>query len=435
MKPLNLTFNAKSGNLQQLLLLFIVTICIMLNKKAASADEFGAFNTENSQAQLVFINTSFENACPLYWEVDPEGIVNVYLVYDQERSSRNRANGHWFFQIQANKGSDLTIILNNFDNIWNGKKGSPISNRTICFTSKDGRKWNAVGTKKIDGNRLKLQIHMDRDTLFVARLEPYCLSDLEKLKKEIHKQRFVAILPIGHTVEGRELEIIRIGNPDVPYRVLLRARAHPWESGGSWVLQGLIKRLLCDDRDSRRYLRRYCVYIMPMANKDGVVRGRTRFNMLGSDLNRNWHEAADQHYAPENYALESWIKSMISKGQSPQLAIDLHNDESGKLHVSRPNINLESYLNCMEYMEQLLRKYTWFTEGSTKKGYRNPGTFGEGLLERYGIAACVLELNANWIAGLKQYPSGKSWELFGRQLCEVFFHYFDSKLCELESKF
>ena len=428
MKPLNLTFDAKSGNLWQLLVLFVITICIVLSRKTAPAAEPGASNAATNQAQLVFINTSFENACPLYWEVDSEGIANVYLVYDQERSSLNRANGHWFFQLQAKKGSELTIILNNFDNVWNGKKGSPISDRTICFTSNDGRKWRAIGTKKIDGNRLKLQIYMDQDTLFVARLEPYRLSDLEKLKKEIRNHRLVAILPIGHTVEGRELEIIRIGNPKVSHRVLLRARAHPWESGGSWVVQGLIKRLLRDDKDSRRYLSRYCVYIMPMANKDGVVRGRTRFNMLGRDLNRNWDEAADKHYAPENYALESWIESMISKGQSPHLAIDLHNDESGKLHVSRPNINLENYLTRMELLERLLRTHTWFTEGSTGKGFRNPGTFGEGLLERYGITACVLELNANWIAGRKQYPSGKNWELFGRQLCEVFFHYFDSKL-------
>jgi hypothetical protein len=40
----------------------------------------------------------------------------------------------------------------------------------------------------------------------------------------------------------------------------------------------------------------------------------------------------------------------------------------------------------------------------------------------------TVELNANWIAGLKQYPSGKNRELFGRQLCEAFLHYFDQKL-------
>ncbi len=129
---------------------------------------------------------------------------------------------------------------------------------------------------------------MDKGSLYLARLPPYRLSDLEALKRRIRDDRRVEIVTIGKTVEGRELEIIRVGNPDAAHRVLLRARAHPWEPGGNWVVEGLIQRLLRDDVDARRYLDAYCVYIMPMANKDGVARGRTRFNLLGSDLNRKW---------------------------------------------------------------------------------------------------------------------------------------------------
>ena len=50
---------------------------------------------------LAYINTSFENASPLYWEADPNGLVHVCLVYDQQRNSPNRANGHWFLQLQT----------------------------------------------------------------------------------------------------------------------------------------------------------------------------------------------------------------------------------------------------------------------------------------------------------------------------------------------
>ena len=80
----------------------------------------------------------------------------------------------------------------------------------------------------------------------------------------------------------------------------------------------------------------------------------------------------------------------------------------------------------MEVLEVALRRHTWFTEGSTGAGYSNPGTIGEGLLERFGITACVLELNANWIAGLDDYPSARHWQSFGARLCEVFYHYFDT---------
>jgi len=162
-----------------------------------------------------------------------------------------------------------------------------------------------------------------------------------------------------------------------------------------------------------------------MANKDGVARGRTRFNMLGKDLNRDWDRPADPKLAPENHALETWLEGMIAAGRRPDLAIDLHNDNSGKLHVSRPEGEHEAYYANMERLEALLRAHTWFTEGSTGKGFRNPGTIGEGLLERYGVHACVLELNANWIAGLDDYPSGTHWERFGAGLADVFFAYFE----------
>ena len=93
--------------------------------------------------KIQFINTSFENASPFNWEIDSSGTVIIELIYDHERSSINRANQHWHFQVQARPGSDLTFILKNFDNIWNGMKSDPISDRTPCFISTDGKNWTA----------------------------------------------------------------------------------------------------------------------------------------------------------------------------------------------------------------------------------------------------------------------------------------------------
>jgi hypothetical protein len=385
----------------------------------------GQAQAGQTTTDLEFIDTSFENASPLYWEIDAEGVIHIYPVYDQERASPNRANGHWHFQLHAKTGAKLTLVLHNLDNVWNGKKDSPVSARTISFVSVNGREWQALPTKLLPANRLQLKVTMPGPRLYVARLEPYRLSGLAKLLETIRDDSRVEITRIGKTVEGRDLKIIRVGKADAPYRVFLRARAHPWEPGGNWVVQGLIRRLLKEDEAARRYLARYCVYILPMANKDGVARGRTRFNLQGKDLNRDWDKPADAKLAPENHALETWIESLIEKGQKLDLALDFHNDEDGRLHISRPRgTDLTRYLQRMKTLEDLLRKHTWFTEGSTGEAFHNAGTIGEGLLARYGIDAAVHELNANWIAGLKAYPSGKNWELYGEQLCQVFFEYF-----------
>jgi hypothetical protein len=78
----------------------------------------------------------------------------------------------------------------------------------------------------------------------------------------------------------------------------------------------------------------------------------------------------------------------------------------------------------MDTLETLLRLHTWFTEGSTQATFRNAGTLGEGWLLRYHIDAAVHEFNANWIAGLKDYPSRRHWETYGEKLSVVFYDYF-----------
>jgi len=388
---------------------------------AASA----AAQRETPKSKLAFINTGFENASPLQWQTDSNGTIQVFLLYDYERNSPNRAAGHWHFQLQGEPGADLTLVLHNFDNVYNGRPGVAVSKKSLCYVSPNGKQWKVLPAEFLEGNCLRLRVHLDEPSLYLARLEPYRLSDLQRLLGEIRGHPLVEITEIGRTVEGRPLEIVRVGKPDAPYRVLLRARAHAWEPGGNWVVQGLIRGLLSDDEVARRCLQRCCVYVLPMANKDSVARGRTRFNSLGKDLNRDWDRPADERLAPENHALEAWIQRMIERGARPHFAMDLHNDEGGGLHLSRPPIDgVERHLERMKRFEQLLRRHTWFTEGSSGSKFRNPGTLGEGLLERYGIDACILEFNCNWIAGLKQYPSGEAWEQFGRGLREVFYDYF-----------
>jgi len=375
---------------------------------------------------LEFIDTSFENASPLWYETAPDGSIQVYLIYDRERASPNRAAGHIHFLLHAAPGTKLTLEFRNLDNVWNGQPGSVARELKTLVISEDGREWTPVPTESLPENRVRLSVEMPGPRLYVARVEPYRLSDLARLLDTIRRSPLVDITAIGQSAGGRELEIVRIGNPDAPYRVFLRGRAHPWEAGSSWIVQGFVDRLLKDDEGAKRFLKQYVAYILPMANKDGVARGMTRFNVLGKDLNRNWDAPADPRVSPENGSLERWLERMIQAGRKPHLAIELHNDGSGRLHISRPPVpQLDQHLARMATLETLLREHTWFTEGSTNAAFRNSGTLGDGWLQRYGIDAVVHEFNCNWIAGLKDYPSAQHWTTYGGKLADVFHEYFN----------
>jgi hypothetical protein len=372
-----------------------------------------------------FVDTSFENASPLWYEHAADGTVRIHLLYDHERASPNRAAGHIHFLLHAAAGTHVTLEFRNLDNVWNGQPGSVARELKTVVVSENGREWKSVPTQSLAGDRVQLTVRMPGPRLYVARLEPYRASDLDRFVESIRQNRLVEVAPIGTTVDGRALEVIRIGSGRAPYRVFVRARAHPWESGSSWVAHGLIQRLLKDDADAKAFLRQYTLYILPMANKDGVARGMTRFNLRGKDLNRNWDKPADAHLAPENAALERWLEAAIAAGRRPHLAIELHNDGRGLLHISRPPVpQLDRHLARMATFEDLLRKKTWFTEGSTAPTFRNSGTLGDGWLQRYGIDAVVHELNCNWIEGVRDYPSARHWVTYGEKLADVFHTYF-----------
>ncbi|MDA8744532.1 M14 family zinc carboxypeptidase [Rubripirellula amarantea] len=378
---------------------------------------------------LRFIDTSFANASPIDWEVLEDGRVRIDMLYDHERESPNRAALHWHFRIEADPGSDITMLLNNFHNVWNGRPGLAVDDKTIAFTSEDGNDWLAKQTEFLEADgQLQFTVRVPASgSLYVARLPAYHAENLERLISDIRNHPMVEITPIGKTVQGRPLEIIRVGDAEAANRVFMRARAHPWEAGGNWVVEGMIRHLI-EDRGTNRpsYFDSFCLYVMPMANKDGVAMGRSRFNMFGKDLNRDWDAPADAALCPENDALERWLTTMLADGKRPHLALEMHNDASGKLHLSRPVGNENSgYLQRMAKLESLLRQKTWFREGATDPSFNNPGTLGDGWLSRYGIDAVVHELNANWIEGLGETPSSENWMLYGRQLCDVFEAYFE----------
>jgi Zinc carboxypeptidase len=409
-----------------MLRLMALSVAIALAVSGNQLDSSPSLSTQDSVAALDFIDTTIENGSPMWYEI-VDNVIRLNLIYDHERSSPNRAAGHVHFVLHARPGASFTLEFRNLDNVWNGQPGSVAGELKTVAISDDGKAWTTLPTDSLPGNRVQLRVTMTGRRLYVARMEPYRLSDLDRLLETIRSHRLVRIEPIGRTAAGRQLEIVRIGDPAAPHRVFVRARAHPWEAGSSWVAQGLIDRLLRDDEESRRFLSVYHVSVLPMANKDGVARGATRFNLRGMDLNRNWDKAADPELSPENAALERWLAGEIAAGRKPQLALELHNDGNGLLHISRPPVPLlERHLSRMKTFEALLRRHTWFTEGTTSPSFRNSGTLGEGWLLRYGIDAAVHEFNCNWIEGLNQPSSSTHWRAYGAGLAPVFYEYFET---------
>jgi hypothetical protein len=388
---------------------------------------------QSEKIRIRFIDNFFENASPLNWKIQGDTIIKIFLFADYERESLNRQTDHWYFKLEADKGTRVRLILSKLlPDVYNGREATNwwnFKNDISCYISYDRKTWEAIGTSRLPGMELMVEFIMKEDSVYVIRMPPYTISDLENLKTRISSNKLVKIFNIGTTIEKRPLEIIQLGNPDAPNSVIIRARAHPWEAGGNWVVEGLINEFI--SQNSKKWQETFCVYIMPMANKDGVARGMTRFNLAGKDLNRNWDTKSDPALCPEKYALENFIEDLIKKGVKPSLGIDIHNDDAGGINLATHSKDDVRFIENMKLFEKLMREHTSFSENvsySWKTSGRSSSfvLFENGLLERYGIEAMVYELNANWISSLNKMPSQNDWMEIGKNLNEVFYKYFSS---------
>src|SRR5205814_9415518 len=80
----------------------------------------------------------------------------------------------------AKPGSRLTLEFRNLDNVWNGVSGSIARELKAVVISEDGRAWKSVPLESLPENRVQLHVEMPGPRLYVARVEPYRLSDLDK---------------------------------------------------------------------------------------------------------------------------------------------------------------------------------------------------------------------------------------------------------------
>ncbi|KFH08829.1 flagellar/basal body protein [Toxoplasma gondii MAS] len=113
--------------------------------------------------------------------------------------------------------------------------------------------------------------------------------------------------------------------------LFISARVHPGESSASWVLQGLLAFLLAPAEPRASLLREtFRIFVVPMLNVDGVVRGNSRCALCGQDLNRVWREP-DRRFHPSIFCAKALLHQ-AQRDSRALLFLDLH-AHSTKLDV------------------------------------------------------------------------------------------------------
>ncbi len=227
----------------------------------------------------------------------------------------------WFhFRVGACAGRELELKITGlaasaYPDGWVGYR---------ACVSEDRDYWARAETRydaAMDGGTLTIRYTPSAGTCWFAYFAPYSMERHHDLVAEIAASEGVEHKVLGRSLEGQPIDCFSMG--EGPRQIWLIARQHPGEAMAEWWMEGALD-MLTDPADPHaRKLRQLCrFHIVPNANPDGACRGNLRTNVLGVNLNREWHEPTLER-APEVLAIRN---AMDASGVD--FFMDVHGDEA-----------------------------------------------------------------------------------------------------------
>ncbi|MFM9434779.1 murein tripeptide amidase MpaA [Janthinobacterium sp. CG_23.3] len=188
--------------------------------------------------------------------------------------------------------------------------------------SYDTENWFRVPTT-FDGQVMTVLHTPELDSVYYAYFEPYSWERHLRLLGEVAENPLARVHDLGSSVDGRDMNLVVIGNPQAQKKIWFIARQHPGETMAEWFIEGLIDSLLDDANPiARKLLQRAVFYIVPNMNPDGSVRGNLRTNAAGANLNREWMTPTPER-SPEVLCVKNKIHEV-----GCDMFFDIHGDEA-----------------------------------------------------------------------------------------------------------
>lgn len=190
-----------------------------------------------------------------------------------------------------------------------------------AVASYDRQSWFRVPTS-FDGQILTVRHTPLHDSIYFAYFEPYSWERHLDFLGGVASSPSAQVTDLGSTIEGRDINLVIVGDPSASKKIWVIARQHPGESMAEWFAEGMLRSLI-DQSDpfARRLLDKAVFYVVPNMNPDGSVRGNLRTNARGANLNREWMTPSLEH-SPEVYFVRNKIHEV-----GCDLFLDIHGDE------------------------------------------------------------------------------------------------------------
>ena len=300
----------------------------------------------------------------------------------------------WFhFRVTGEKGQKLRLIIENAGSAAY-PKGWENYNAVV---SQDTMAWRRVPTS-YDGQHLTIETELAETSIYVAYFAPYSSERHQMLIAGAQNYEHSCVSVLGQTLDGRDLDLITIGEPGPDKRVIwITARQHPGETMAEWWMEGFLERMLDPiSASSKDLLSRAVFYVVPNMNPDGSARGHLRTNAVGVNLNREW-KTPSLEKSPEVYFV---LQKMIETGCD--FALDVHGDEALPYNFIAGTEGIPSWSDRLATLQDTFKNVyvkssngafqTQYGYPTSARGKANMTICSSAVAERFDCLAMTLEL-------------------------------------------
>ncbi len=246
-------------------------------------------------------------------------IIDISKLQFKIRKDTNSHFAQWFyFQLNNVENKELAITISD---LKNSAYPEGWKNYNVC-ASYDNEYWFRVKSV-FDKDNLNFKIIPTEKSIYFAYFEPYSYERHLELINYANQSDMANHTVLGSTVEGRNIDLITIGDIKAKYKVWIIARQHPGETMAEWFMEGLIDKLLDEQDATSKALINNCVfYLVPNMNPDGAFNGNLRTNSLGINLNREWLNPVEKKSPEVLYVRQKMMETGVD------VFFDIHGDEA-----------------------------------------------------------------------------------------------------------
>jgi hypothetical protein len=203
-----------------------------------------------------------------------------------------------------------------------GEPSFSIGVRGPAVSRDAGRTWSWLGSDAVHDGEFTVSAPRDGAELLISFGMPYTTESLERFLASPLCEGRVERRELTRSEQGRPVEVLRLGCiTDPEFRVLFTCRHHCCEMMASYVLEGVLQRVLTPDQAEGAWLSENVeVVAVPFVDIDGVEAGDQGKNRSPHDHGRD--------YGPDEgiYAAVRAIKDLLTGPYSRPFdaVVDLH---------------------------------------------------------------------------------------------------------------